>query len=67
MINFLRSILILLVFSAAVYCQEGPVIYVIKIDGSINPSSADFIRKSIEEAKNKKAECLVIQLNTPGG
>jgi len=66
-INFLRSILILLVFSAAVYCQEGPVIYVIKIDGSINPSSADFIRKSIEEAKNKKAECLVIQLNTPGG
>jgi membrane-bound serine protease (ClpP class) len=65
--KILKSILVLLIFSSASYCQQSPVIYVIKIDGSINPSSAEFIRKSIEEAKNKKAECLVIQLNTPGG
>jgi membrane-bound serine protease (ClpP class) len=65
--KILKSILVLLIFSSVIYCQQSPVIYVIKIDGSINPSSAEFIRKSIEEAKNKKAECLVIQLNTPGG
>lgn len=67
MYKILKSILVLLIFSSVIYCQQSPVIYVIKIDGSINPSSAEFIRKSIEEAKNKKAECLVIQLNTPGG
>ncbi|MGH2553105.1 MAG: NfeD family protein, partial [Chitinophagaceae bacterium] len=38
-----------------------------KIDGSINPVSADFIHNGIEKAKKQNAECLVIHLNTPGG
>ncbi len=47
--------------------QNSSVVYVIKIDGSINPSTSDFIHKSITEAVSKNAECLIIQLNTPGG
>ena len=39
----------------------------IKIDGSINPASADFIHNSIEKAAREKAECIIIRLNTPGG
>ncbi|WP_018611314.1 NfeD family protein [Segetibacter koreensis] len=39
----------------------------IKINGTINPASADFIHTSIESAENKKAECIIIHLNTPGG
>ncbi|NLR80138.1 NfeD family protein [Chitinophaga eiseniae] len=42
-------------------------VFVIKIDGSINPVSADFIRHSIDKANSGKATCLVIYLNTPGG
>lgn len=38
-----------------------------KIDGSINPVTASFIHDGIEKAKKEKAECLLIQLNTPGG
>ena len=38
-----------------------------KIDGSINPSSADFIHNGIERAAREKAECIIIHLNTPGG
>lgn len=38
-----------------------------KIDGAINPVSADFIRDGIKNAHNAKAECLIIHLNTPGG
>lgn len=38
-----------------------------KIDGAINPVSADFIRDGIKKAHNAKAECLIIHLNTPGG
>ncbi len=38
-----------------------------KIDGSINPVTADFIHDGIEKAKNEKAQCLLIHLNTPGG
>lgn len=39
----------------------------IKLDGTINPATAGFIHRSIEKATREKAECLVIQLNTPGG
>jgi hypothetical protein len=38
-----------------------------KIDGSINPASADFIHNGIEKATREKAECIIIHLNTPGG
>jgi len=39
----------------------------IQIDGTINPASAAFIHRSIEKAGKENAECLIIQLNTPGG
>jgi membrane-bound serine protease (ClpP class) len=39
----------------------------IKIDGSINPASAAFIKRAIDKATDEKAECLIIHLNTPGG
>ncbi|RBL90403.1 NfeD family protein [Chitinophaga flava] len=42
-------------------------VFIIKIDGSINPVSADFIHHSISKASAEKATCLVIYLNTPGG
>ena len=39
----------------------------ININGGINPSSAEFISKSIKQAEKENAECLLIHLNTPGG
>ena len=38
-----------------------------KIDGAINPAAAEFIDQGIEKATERNAECLIIQLNTPGG
>ena len=39
----------------------------INIDGAIGPATASYISRSIEEARAQNAQCLVIQLNTPGG
>jgi membrane-bound serine protease (ClpP class) len=39
----------------------------IKIDGAIGPATASYISRSIEEARTQNAQCLIIQLNTPGG
>src|SRR5215469_9303166 len=39
----------------------------INIDGAIGPATASYISRGIEEAKAQNVQCLVIQLNTPGG
>ena len=38
-----------------------------KIDGNINPVAAQFIHRGIATAREQKAQCLVVRLNTPGG
>mgnify|MGYP003738544513 FL=1 len=38
-----------------------------KVEGAINPVTADFIKEGIEKATQQKAACLLIELNTPGG
>src|SRR5580765_3511284 len=57
-------------FSAALFFQHilfAQIVVSINIDGGINPVSAGFIHRSIEQAQREKAECLLIHLNTPGG
>jgi membrane-bound serine protease (ClpP class) len=39
----------------------------INIDGAIGPATASYIARSIDEARAQNAQCLVIELNTPGG
>ena len=39
----------------------------IRINGTINPASADFIHRAIQQSADKNAEALIIHLNTPGG
>ncbi|HET6723404.1 MAG TPA: nodulation protein NfeD [Chitinophagaceae bacterium] len=56
--------LFLFLFPAVISAQT---VISMKIDGSINPSSADFIHNGIERAAREKAECVIIHLNTPGG
>ena len=42
-------------------------VVMISVDGSINPSSAEYINSGIRYGREKNAECLIIKLNTPGG
>ena len=43
-------------------------VHVIQLnDDTINPVTADYISKSIDRAETENAECLVIELDTPGG
>ena len=39
----------------------------INVNESINPASAEFIYEGIQKAEKENAECLIINLNTPGG
>src|SRR5438067_3838340 len=64
----MKSALICLTF--CLVCASAPAaekVALIKINGAIGPATASYISRSIDEARTQKAQCLVIQLNTPGG
>lgn len=42
-------------------------VVMISVDGSINPSSAEYVIMGIGKARELDAECLIVKLNTPGG
>lgn len=42
-------------------------IFVVKIDGSINPASADYLIGAIAQAEEANAAAVLIELDTPGG
>ena len=46
---------------------DGSSVLVIEVDGNIEPLTADRIARGIDEARDKGASLLVIQLDTPGG
>jgi membrane-bound serine protease (ClpP class) len=46
---------------------QAQTVVSITIDGTINPVTADYVHRGIEKAQKEKAECLLIELNTPGG
>jgi membrane-bound serine protease (ClpP class) len=47
--------------------SASQIVVSLKIDGAINPAVAEFIHDGIARAEELNAQCLIIQLNTPGG
>jgi len=47
--------------------SSNSVVHVIEVESIISPVSAEFITKSIIRAEEENAECLIIELDTPGG
>ncbi len=62
--RLLNTILILLCLCTVGMSQA---VYSIRVEGSINPATASYIKRSIKHADKNNAECLIIHLNTPGG
>ncbi len=60
----LTGLTVWLVCAATVVAEK---VSLIKIDGAIGPATASYISRSIDEARTQNAQCLIIQLNTPGG
>ena len=54
-------------FASPIPSQEKAPVFTIEVDGIINPATAKFIVDSIDQATQQGAQCLIIQLDTPGG
>lgn len=63
--KYLASLFLLLVVFIGT-CISNTV-YLIRVDGTINPAASSFIERGIKTATDKQGECLIIELNTPGG
>ncbi|HEY4255922.1 MAG TPA: nodulation protein NfeD [Candidatus Udaeobacter sp.] len=63
----LTSLVLWLACATAPATFAAEKVSLIKIDGAIGPATATYIARSIEEARTQNAQCLIIQLNTPGG
>jgi membrane-bound serine protease (ClpP class) len=46
---------------------SGARVCLSKVDGAIGPATASYIARSVDEAQSKGVQCLIIELNTPGG
>src|SRR2546428_9701718 len=63
----LTALVLWLVCATAPATFAAEKVSLINIDGAIGPATATYISRSIEEARTQNAQCLIIQLNTPGG
>lgn len=49
------------------FIVEAQKVLSITVDGSINPATASYIERGIKRAEKENAQCLILNLNTPGG
>lgn len=60
-------ILFFIAFFAEYTPAQSSAIYVLNIEGTINPITAQYIVDGVTNAQNNNAECIIIQMDTPGG
>jgi len=60
-------LLILLLLFFPLFSQSSTKIHLITYEGTINPVASDVIRGAIEQTDREGGECLIIELDTPGG
>jgi membrane-bound serine protease (ClpP class) len=65
----MRSAGLLLAYCLGAFATiaSGEKVCLSNVDGTIGPATASYFSRSIDEAQSEGAQCLIIQLNTPGG
>lgn len=63
----LRSLLVAVVLGLVAGAADAAHVNQIRVAGTINPASSDFIQKAIAQSEREGAAALLIELDTPGG
>ncbi len=64
--RYLSTLVIVLMFGLAPRLQAAQV-GLMKIEGAIGPATAEYVGRAVQVADERGDECLIIQLDTPGG
>ncbi len=62
-----KIVLLLLIASIQITFAYGKSIHILTVNGSINPTTYDYLKHGIGNAKNNDAQAVIIEMNTPGG
>lgn len=65
--RFVAAILTTLIMFLSGLLHGGERVGIIEIKGAIGPATASYIDRAIRVAGSEKFQCLIIQLDTPGG
>ena len=65
--NLFIVLSIIMLFSLSVLAAESQVELIQIQGGTINPISADYIISAIDQAEENRSQCLILELDTPGG
>ena len=63
----MKILIFLLIFFTRNFPQDSNVVYLLTFDGVVNPVAADMIHEAIQEADAANSQCLIIEMDTPGG
>ncbi len=66
-VGLLFLLVLTLVFPPLTYSQPAPLIIHLVVTGHIDPLQADYLKRGLKLADSEQAECVILQLNTPGG
>ncbi|HPC36087.1 MAG TPA: nodulation protein NfeD [Candidatus Marinimicrobia bacterium] len=64
---YLLKIVLVLLASSVLVTAIPKEIWVLEVDGVINPVSASYINDNLRKAQPDQVECLIIKMDTPGG
>lgn len=64
---YLPKIFLILLVGSILLTATPKEIWVLEVDGVINPVSASYINDNLRKAQPDQVECLIIQMDTPGG
>lgn len=59
--------IVLIIFLLFTGISESKQVVVLQFSGVINPMASEYIIRGISTAEKEKAECVIIQMDTPGG
>jgi len=47
--------------------QQAGVAYLLELKGAVGPATADYITRSLDKARDRGAQLVILQIDTPGG
>ncbi len=60
-------LLVVMTFASAAAVEAAPRVLMCPVEGSIDAGSADYLQACVREAENRRADALLVVLDTPGG